>query len=159
MPSRSGPIIHDHSFNRYIMRNVPHASWLLAVLLNVVLMGTGLCGLWVARRWVIPWMRLSYDDAYVAAAVVQSVMVLYGLIAALTAVGVWTKFTQVEDIVSAEATTIRRASSGSSRTSCGLSDTTHLHRHEVERRALVLRQVAKLLAGAGDPLDDRSGQG
>lgn len=33
MPSRSGPIIHDHSFNRYIMRNVPHASWLLAVLL------------------------------------------------------------------------------------------------------------------------------
>lgn len=33
MPSRSGPLIHDHSFNRYIMRNVPHASWLLAVLL------------------------------------------------------------------------------------------------------------------------------
>ena len=80
--------------------------WLLAVFLNLVLMGTGLCGLWVARRWVVPWMRLSYDDAYVAAAVVQSVMVLYGLIAALTAVSVWTKFTQVEDIVSAEATTI-----------------------------------------------------
>ena len=80
--------------------------WLLAVLLNLVLMGIGLCGLWVARRWVVPWMRLSYDDAYLGAPVVQSVIVLYGLIAALTAAGVWTKYTQVEDIVSAEATTI-----------------------------------------------------
>jgi hypothetical protein len=80
--------------------------WLLAVLLNLVLMGIGLSGLWAARRWVVPWMQLNYKDAYVAAAVVQSVMVLYGLIAALTTVSVWTKYTQVADIVSAEATTI-----------------------------------------------------
>jgi len=80
--------------------------WLLWLLLNLVMMGIGLCGLWVARRWIVPWMRLTYEDAYVAAAVVQSVMLLYGLIAALTTIGVWTKYTQVADIVSAEATTI-----------------------------------------------------
>jgi fatty acid desaturase len=43
---------------------------------------------------------------HVAAAVVQSVMMLYGLIAALTAVGVWQRYSQVSDTVSAEATAI-----------------------------------------------------
>jgi len=38
--------------------------------------------------------------------VVQSVMVLYSLIAALTTVGVWTKHSEVGSIVSAEATAI-----------------------------------------------------
>ena len=51
-------------------------------------------------------MRLEYDDAYFAAAVVQSAMLLYGLIAALTAVGVWQKYSQVSDTVSAEASAI-----------------------------------------------------
>jgi len=51
-------------------------------------------------------MRLGYDDAYFGAAVVQSVMLLYGLIAALTAVGVWQRYSQVSDVVSGEATAI-----------------------------------------------------
>src|SRR5579871_6065944 len=80
--------------------------WLLAFVLNLVLMGFAAGGLWVARRWVVPWMNLQYQDAYVGAVVVQSVMVLYCLIAALTTVGVWTKYGQVADVVSAEATAI-----------------------------------------------------
>ena len=80
--------------------------WLLAFVLNLVLMGFAAGGLWVARRWVVPWMNLQYHDAYVGAVVVQSVMVLYCLIAALTTVGVWTKYSQVADVVSAEATAI-----------------------------------------------------
>jgi hypothetical protein len=36
----------------------------------------------------------------------QSVMVLYGLVAALTAVSVWSRHAQVSDIVSTEATAI-----------------------------------------------------
>src|SRR5262245_39274904 len=80
--------------------------WLLAVLLNVWLMGTALIGLWVVRRWVIPRLHIRYVDAYFAAAVVQSAMLLYGLVAALTAVGVWTRYSQVSDVVSAEATAI-----------------------------------------------------
>lgn len=80
--------------------------WLLAILLNVWLISVALIGLWVSRRFVLPRMRLGYDDAYVAAAVVQSVMMLYGLIAALTAVGVWQRYTDVSNVVSAEATAI-----------------------------------------------------
>lgn len=80
--------------------------WLLAVLLNAWLMSVALSGLWLARRYVLPRMRLGYDDAYFAAALVQSVMLLYGLIAALTAVGVWQRYAQVSDVVSAESTAI-----------------------------------------------------
>ncbi len=80
--------------------------WLLALMLNVWLMGLAIVGLWIVRRHVLPRMRLGYDDAYFAAAVVQSAMLLYGLIAALTAVGVWQRHSQVSDFVSSEATAI-----------------------------------------------------
>lgn len=80
--------------------------WLLAIVLNVWLMGFALIGLWIARRWVVPWLGLRYDDAYYAAALVQSAMLLYGLVAALTAVGVWSRYSQVSDVVSSEATAI-----------------------------------------------------
>ncbi len=81
-------------------------SWLLALVLNVWLMSLAIVGLWIVRRRVLPRMRLGYDDAYFAAAVVQSAMLLYSLIAALTAVGVWQRYSQVSDIVSGEATSI-----------------------------------------------------
>jgi hypothetical protein len=80
--------------------------WLLGFVLNVWLVGTAVAGLYVARRWVVPALKLRYEDAYVGAVVVQSAMVLYGLVAALTMVGVWQKHTQVGDIVSAEATAV-----------------------------------------------------
>jgi hypothetical protein len=80
--------------------------WFSAILLNVWLMGFALIGLWIERQHILPGMRLKYDDAYFAAAVVQSAMLLYGLIAALTAVGVWQKYSQVSDIVSGEASAI-----------------------------------------------------
>jgi hypothetical protein len=80
--------------------------WQLLLALNVWLMGTAFVGLWLARRYLLPWMRLSYHDAYYAAAVVQSVMLLYGLIAALIAVGNSAKHSQVSDIISGEATAI-----------------------------------------------------
>lgn len=80
--------------------------WLLALVLNVWLMGTALVGLAIMRRWVLPRLKLAYEDAYYAAAIVQSAMLLYGLIAALTAVGVWQRNSEVADIVSGEATAI-----------------------------------------------------
>ena len=80
--------------------------WLLAIVLNAWLMSFALVGLWAFRRWVLPRLRLAYDDAYIGAAVAQSCMVLYALIAALTAVGVWQRYTTVSGIVSGEATTI-----------------------------------------------------
>ena len=80
--------------------------WLLAFVLTTWLSAVGLVGLWVVRRWVLPRFRLTYPDAYIGAAVVQSCMLLYSLIAALTAVGVWQRHSEVGDIVSNEATAI-----------------------------------------------------
>jgi hypothetical protein len=80
--------------------------WLLAFVLNAWLMGTALLGIRIARRYLLPRLGLRYDDAYYAAALVQSAMLLYSLVAALTAVGVWQRYSQVSDVVSSEATAI-----------------------------------------------------
>ena len=80
--------------------------WLLVLALNGFLMGVALAGLWFVRRRIEPSMHLRYEDAYYAAAVMQSAMLLYGLIAALTAVGVWQRYSHVSEIVSREAAAI-----------------------------------------------------
>lgn len=80
--------------------------WLVAVGLNAWLMIFALAGLWIVRRHVLPRLRLDYNDAYLAAAIAQSSMMLYGLIAALIAVGVWQRYETVSDTVSGEATAI-----------------------------------------------------
>ena len=87
-----------------LFHNLP--LWLLGIVLNVWLMGFALGGLWVARRWALPAMHLRYQDAYFGAAVLQSSMLLYGLVAALTAVSVWQRYSQASDVVSSEATAI-----------------------------------------------------
>src|SRR5687767_13459749 len=70
-------------------------------------MGFALVSLWALRRWVLPRLRLDTNAAlFFGAAGMQSAMVLYGLVAALTAVSVWTKHSQVSDTVSSEATAI-----------------------------------------------------
>ena len=81
--------------------------WALAVILNVWLMGFALASLWALRRWVLPHLQLSTEASlFFAAAVMQSAMVLYALVAALTAVSVWTRHSEVSDVVSKEATAI-----------------------------------------------------
>jgi hypothetical protein len=80
--------------------------WLLAVVLNVWLVGFGLVGVWLVRRYVTPRLHLRYEDAYLGAAVLQSSMLLYGLVAALTAVGVWQRYSEASGVVSSEATAI-----------------------------------------------------
>jgi len=81
--------------------------WLLAVVLNVWLMGFALLCLFVLRRWLLPRLHTKTDAAFFfGAAVMQSCMVLYGLVAALTAVSVWQKYGQVSDVVSNEAVAI-----------------------------------------------------
>lgn len=81
--------------------------WALAVVLNLWLMGFALASLWAFRRWLLPRLRLNNDAAlFYGAAAMQSAMVLYGLVAALTAVNVWTKHSQASDTVSREATAI-----------------------------------------------------
>lgn len=81
-------------------------AWLLGLVLLILLVGGGLATLWAVRRWVLPSLKVDADDAEFASGAVQCAMLLYGLIAALIAVGVWQRHSQIEDIVSAEASAI-----------------------------------------------------
>ena len=80
--------------------------WLLAIVLNAWLMGTVLVGLWIFRRHVLPRLQINFNNAYYVSPLMQSSVLLYGLIAALTAVGAWTRYSDVSRVVSAEATAI-----------------------------------------------------
>jgi hypothetical protein len=81
--------------------------WGLAIVLNVWLMAFSLASLWVLRRKWLPKLQLDNDASlFYGAAVMQSAFVLYGLVAALTAVSVWTRHGQVSDTVSMEATAV-----------------------------------------------------
>ena len=81
--------------------------WLLAVALNAWLMGFALVAQWALRRWVLPRMHIATDASlFFGAAVMQSAMVLYGLVAALTAVTVWQNHSSVTNMASREATAI-----------------------------------------------------
>ncbi|QJR09262.1 hypothetical protein DSM104443_00299 [Usitatibacter rugosus] len=81
--------------------------WALALVLNVWLVGFSLASVWAYRRWILPRLRIATDSSlFFAAATMQSGMVLYGLVAALTAVSVWSTHSQVKDTVSREATAI-----------------------------------------------------
>jgi hypothetical protein len=81
--------------------------WALAVFLNVGLIGFALSSQWVLQRWVLPRLRIDTNAAlFYGLAIMSSAIVLYGLVAALTAVSVWQRYAQVSDIISSEATAI-----------------------------------------------------
>ena len=65
-----------------------------------------LIGLLLVRRFVIPRLRISPDDSDFSGALVQAVMVFYGLAVALVAVSVWETHSEVSRTVSLEASRI-----------------------------------------------------
>lgn len=81
--------------------------WVLGVVLNAWLMTFTLVALGVLRRWVFPRVRMSGEPSlYFTVGVMQAGFMLFGLIAALTAVSVWQRYEAVSSIVSDEATAI-----------------------------------------------------
>jgi len=58
----------------------------------------------LVRRYVLPRMRVKESDSEFVGAMVQSVMVFYGLVLALIAVNVWQSYNDVSKTVSLEAT-------------------------------------------------------
>jgi hypothetical protein len=80
--------------------------WVLALVLTAWLMGTVLVCLWIFRRQVLPRLQINFNNAPFVAPLMQSSMLLYSMIAALTAVGAWTRYSDVSRVVSAEATAI-----------------------------------------------------
>jgi hypothetical protein len=65
-----------------------------------------LIGLLLVRRFIIPRLNVSENDSDFTGAMVQAVMVFYGLAVALVAVSVWESHSQVSGVVSMEASRI-----------------------------------------------------
>jgi len=65
---------------------------------------TSLVSMLLVRRYVLPRMRVKESDSEFVGAMVQSVMVFYGLVLALIAVNVWQSYNDVSKTVSLEAT-------------------------------------------------------
>ena len=63
-------------------------------------------GLWLVRRYVLPRLRVQSEDSEFSGAMLQSVMVFYGLAVALIAVSVWQTYSDVSKTVSQEATAL-----------------------------------------------------
>jgi hypothetical protein len=82
------------------------------LLVGIVIIAT-LClfavgGLMLVRRLVLPRLRVHPSDSEFTGAMLQSVMVFYGLAVALIAVSVWQTYSDVSKIVSGEATALAR---------------------------------------------------
>ncbi len=63
-------------------------------------------GLALVRRHVLPGLRIDAADSEFSGAAMQAVMVFYGLAVALIAVSVWETYSDTEEIVSEEATSL-----------------------------------------------------
>ena len=64
----------------------------------------GVLGLWVARRYILPRLRSQDANSDFTSAMLQAVMVFYGLAVALIAVSVWQSYSDAAKISSQEAT-------------------------------------------------------
>src|SRR5271169_6952300 len=65
-----------------------------------------IAGLVFVRRCVLPRLRMQVADSEFSGAMLQSVMVFYGLAVALIAVSVWQTYSDVSKIVSGEASSL-----------------------------------------------------
>jgi len=63
-------------------------------------------GLWVVRRRVLPRLRVHSEDSEFSGAMLQSVMVFYGLAVALIAVTVFQTYSDTSKVVTGEATAL-----------------------------------------------------
>lgn len=80
--------------------------WALGILLSAGLVSFSLVGLAVFRRHVYPWLGIGSTNSHYIAPLMQASLLLYSLVAALTAVGVWTRYSDGLGVASAEATAI-----------------------------------------------------
>ena len=84
--------------------DLPIAACGFAIILILCLFS--LIGLIVVRRHLLPRLSIQVEDSEFSGAMVQAIMVFYGLAVALIAVSVWQNYSDVSKIVSQEVTTI-----------------------------------------------------
>jgi len=77
--------------------------WITGPGIVIVMISFGLVGMTLVRRRVLPRLHIHVQDSEFAGAMVQSVMVFYGLAVALIAVSVWQTYSDVSTTVSHEA--------------------------------------------------------
>src|SRR6185369_12631917 len=80
--------------------------WVTGPGIAIVLVSFGLGGMFLVRRRVLPRLRVHVQDSEFTGAMVQCVMVFYGLAVALIAVSVWQTYSDVSTTVSHEAITL-----------------------------------------------------
>jgi hypothetical protein len=116
-----------------------------------------LTGLAVARRYLLPRLRVGPADSDVTGAMLQSVMVFYGLAVALIAVSVWETHSDVADIVSGEATRLaalyRDVSSYPDPVRARLQDELREYAHYVIHDAWPQQRRGRVAAGGVEHMD------
>jgi hypothetical protein len=80
--------------------------WMAGIVIIGTLFIFGVVGLLVVRRMLIPRLRVQTGDSEFTGAMLQSVMVFYGLAVALIAVTVFETYSETSKIVTSEATAI-----------------------------------------------------
>jgi FtsH-binding integral membrane protein len=114
-------------------------------------------GLLVVRRRVLPRLRVTAEDSDFTGAMMQSVMVFYGLAVALIAVSVWQTYSDVQKIVSEEATSLaalyRDVSSYPESIRPQLQDELREYTRYVIEEAWPLQQRGKVPAGGVDRMN------
>lgn len=90
---------------------MPDSFFNLPLAVSAILI-TGLMGLYamlglgLVRRWILPRLQIGGEDSDFTGAMVQAIMVFYGLAVALIAVNVWETHSSVSGTVSLEASRI-----------------------------------------------------
>src|SRR5690242_6416622 len=72
----------------------------------ILLCAFSLGGLAIFRRYILPRLKLGPDESVFTSAMMQAIMVFYGLAVALIAVSVWQTYTDAGATTSREATAI-----------------------------------------------------
>jgi hypothetical protein len=80
--------------------------WIAGPAIIVALCLFAVVGLWLVRRRVLPRLRVHSADSEFSGAMLQSVMVFYGLAVALIAVSVWQTYSDTSKVVTEEATSL-----------------------------------------------------
>jgi hypothetical protein len=80
--------------------------WLSGIVLVAGLSGFSLAAQWVVRRRVMPGIHMRPHEAEYPATIIASIMVFYGLVAALVSVTVWERHTLATERTAGEASTI-----------------------------------------------------
>ncbi|MGH9881286.1 MAG: hypothetical protein ACRD6N_07605 [Pyrinomonadaceae bacterium] len=80
--------------------------WRVALLMVVVIEVLSLVGLFVARRFLLPFLRFNEGINEAVSGTVQAIGVFYGITVGLIAIGVWDTSSTSADLVSKEAASI-----------------------------------------------------